>query len=279
MTGMPPKYATPGKPVPAVRLHRQQAPRFATLRVVMALILREMASTYGRSPGGYAWIILEPTLGIALMSMLYSLGFKNPALGTNFAIFFATGILPFTMFNDVSNKTAQSINYSRSLLAYPRVTFMDAIVARLVLTVLTQLLVGCIILTFIRLTWETRTVLQIDRAILSYAMAIAMGLGLGLLNCFLMTMFPLWQRAWGIMTRPLFLLSGTLLLYENMPEIAQDILWWNPLMHVTGEMRAAFYLQYEAKYVTPVFVFAVAGVLALVGLIFLRRYHRDMLEG
>ena len=27
--------------------------RFATLRTVLALMLREMATTYGRSPGGY----------------------------------------------------------------------------------------------------------------------------------------------------------------------------------------------------------------------------------
>ena len=39
---------------------------FASLRCVIALMLREMATTYGRSPGGYLWVMLEPIAGIAL---------------------------------------------------------------------------------------------------------------------------------------------------------------------------------------------------------------------
>lgn len=98
------------------------------------------------------------------------------------------------------------------------------------------------------------------------------------MNCFLTTMYPVYQRAWGIATRPLLIVSGVLFLYEPMPERAQDIVWCNPLMHITGLARRAFFLQYEAKYVSFVYVFTVSGILMLLGFVFLRRYHRDMLE-
>jgi capsular polysaccharide transport system permease protein len=266
----------PDRPAPA-RL-RRPTPPFATPRTIAALILREMASTYGKSPGGYAWVVLEPALGIALLSAIFAFGFRTPSLGQNFAMFFATGILPFMMFMSVSGKLAQAVNYSKALLQYPRVTFADTLIARFVLTALTQLLVGFILLTAIRVIWETRTVLLLDRAILAYLMAMALGIGVGTMNCFLMTMFPLWQQAWSILTRPLFLVSGVILLFESLPQVLQDILWFNPLMHVTGEMRDAFYLQYDPTYVSPAYVFGVALVLTLFGLIFLRHYHRDMLE-
>lgn len=253
-------------------------PQFATLRTILALILREMSSTYGRSPGGYAWVVLEPALGIALLSVIFSLGFRSPSLGQNFAIFYATGLLPFFLFMDVSNKLAQAVNFSRSLLAYPRVTYLDALMARFVLASLTQLLVSVLLLSLIRTLWDTRTVLQMDQIVLSFAMAMALAAGIGTLNCFLMTMFPLWQRIWSILTRPLFLLSGVIFLFETMPRQYQDILWFNPLMHITGEMRGAFYLQYEAGYVSPALVFAIAAICGLLGLIFLRRYNRDMME-
>ena len=47
-------------------------------RTVLALMLREMATTYGRSAGGYLWAILDPVLGIALLSVLFSLALRHP---------------------------------------------------------------------------------------------------------------------------------------------------------------------------------------------------------
>lgn len=255
-----------------------RAPRLATPRTILALILREMSSTYGRSPGGYAWVVLEPALGIALLSVIFSLGFRSPSLGQNFAIFYATGLLPFFLFMDVSNKLAQAVNFSKSLLAYPRVTYLDTLVARFLLASLTHLLVSALLLSLIRTLWDTRTVLEMDRIVLSFAMAMTLAAGVGTLNCFVMTMFPLWQRIWSILTRPLFLISGVIFLFETMPKPYRDILWYNPLMHITGEMRGGFYLQYEASYVSPALVFALAAISGLLGLIFLRRYHRDMTE-
>lgn len=247
-------------------------------RVVLALILREMSSTHGKSPGGYLWMVLEPVLGIALLSAIFSLGFRHPRLGTNFPIFYASGLLPFYTTMITSVRTAQAVNYSRSLLAYPRVSFLDTLIARFTLAAMTQVLVSIILFTGILLVFDTRTVLEMSRAANAYGMALAFGFGLGTLNCFLMTMFPLWQQIWGIATRPLLLMSGVIFLYEPLPEWVQDILWYNPLMHVTGEMRGALYLQYEASYVTPAYVYGVSAGLFLLGLIFLQRYHRDMME-
>lgn len=268
------KSHTPDKPLRRISAR----PRFLSGRVVLAMILREMAATYGRSPGGYIWAFLEPLLGIALMSYIFSLGFRTPRLGTNFPIFFATGILPFLLAMQTSNKVASAVNYSKALLAYPRVTYLDAITARVILSTLTNLLVMAALLFSIVKIWDTRTVFLIDRALLSVMMALTFGISLGLLNCFLMTMFPLFERAWSIVTRPLVLISGVLFLYEILPRAIQSVLWYNPLMHITGEMRGAFYLQYEAKYVSPTYVLCVSLVLAVSGLVLLHRYHRDMLE-
>lgn len=74
---------------------------FASLRTISALVLREMATTYGRSPGGYIWAILEPVGGIALLSILFSLAFLHPALGSNFQLFYASGLVPLTVFTSI----------------------------------------------------------------------------------------------------------------------------------------------------------------------------------
>ena len=252
--------------------------RFGMPRTVAALILREMTATYGRSAGGYLWALAEPILGIALLSVIFSIGFRSPSLGNNFPVFYATGLLPFLMFNDLSMKTAQAVNYSKQLLAYPRVTFIDAIIGRFALNLLTQLLVSYILLTGIVISFETRTTLELDRVLLAYSMAASLGLGVGIFNCFLMSIFPIWQRIFNIMTRPLLLVSGVIFLFESIPEPYRGWLWYNPLMHVTGELRGAFYKSYDAAYVSPTYVFAFSAIVGTVGLLFLWRYHRDIME-
>lgn len=274
---LPSEITAATDPRPDLRRVSARLP-FAGARTVLALILREMSSTYGRSAGGYIWVILEPVLGIAILSAIFSLGFRHPKLGSNFAIYYATGLLPYMFYTTVSGKTAQAILYSRQLLGYPRVTFTDVIAARVLLNVLTQLIVGCIVLTTIRMMFDTRTTLDMSRVVLCYCMVTALAVGVGTLNCFLSSMFPLWARVWPIITRPLFLISGTILLYEGIPEPYRGWLWYNPLMHVTGEMRAAFYFSYDAPYVTPSYVFAISGICFMAGMLLLRRYHRDIRE-
>jgi capsular polysaccharide transport system permease protein len=252
--------------------------RFATLRTVTALMLREMTSTYGRSPGGYLWAVLEPVAGIAVLSIIFSVAMRTPPLGSSFQLYYATGLLPFMMFMSTSNKIAQSLKYSRQLLVYPRVTIVDALLARLILNVMTQLLVIYLVLTGVVVFYDLTTTLVLSSVLLSLVMAVSLGAGIGVLNCFLFSQFTLWQSIWGIITRPLVLISGVIFLPENFPAEIRDILWYNPLVHVTGTMRHGFYHSYHADYVMPIYVFAVSLITGMVGFLFLWRYHRDILE-
>lgn len=241
-------------------------------------MLREMSTSYGRSPGGYLWAVLEPAAGIALLTAIFSAGFRDPPLGQNFAIFYATGLVPFFMYAELSSKVGSAILYSRPLLGYPRVTFLDALVARSALTIMTQLMVSYLLISFIRTVYDTQTLITFDRIMLGYAMLIALGLGIGLLNGFLFQRFPLYMRVWGIVSRPLMFISGVIFLYDTMPEPFKSWLWWNPLVHCIGAIRSGFYIHYDAPYVSALYVFIVAAITGVIGLLFLLRYHRDLLE-
>lgn len=267
----------PAANLPRLRPVHRPLP-FVTTRVVLALILREMTSTYGRKPGGYLWAILEPVAGIMLLSWIFSLGLRHPALGTDFAIFYATGMMPFWVFTQVSAKVAQSLRYSRQLLAYPRVTVLDALVARFLLNLMLQMLIAYIVIATIRMVNDTGTTLVLPRILLGFAMATALAAGVGVFNCVLMTAFPLWVSAWSIVTRPLLLMSGVVLMIETIPQPWQGYLTWNPLVHVVAEVRAGFYFGYHPDYVSPSYVFAVSFIALAAGLLFTWRFYREALE-
>lgn len=252
--------------------------RFATIRVIMALVMREMATSYGRSPGGYIWAILEPVAGIALLVIIFSLGFRNPPLGTNFAIFYATGLVPFLMYMSISSKVAAALTFSRQLLVYPSVTFFDALVARFLLEFITQLLVSYLIISTILLTADTQTSLDLPGIALAYAMLGVLAFGVGTMNAFLQTMFPLWVRFWAVLNRPLLIISGIIFMPESVPEPYRTYMLYNPIVHFISQMRRSYYPYYEATYTSPLFVFGTGLILTVFGMIFLLRYHRDLLN-
>lgn len=253
-------------------------PRFRTARTVGALVLREMGSTYGRSPGGYIWAVVQPLGTIIVMTLAFSLIIKSPPLGTSFILFYATGFLPFDTYQLLAARIGAALTYSRPLLAYPGVIWLDAVIARFLLNLLTQITVFALVIYGIMHFVDTHAKVDLAPIATGIAMAATLGLGVGLMNCLLTGYFPIWQRLWEIINRPLFLASGVFFLYDDMPPVAQDILWWNPLIHVTGEVRMGFYPTYEASYVSLSYGFGVGMVLILFGLLFLRRGYRAVIR-
>ncbi len=78
--------------------------------------------------------------------------------------------------------------------------------------------------------------------------------------------------------RPLMIASAVFYLFDDMPQKAQQILWYNPVVHIVGVMRTGFYPNYHPTYVSLTFVFGTGFVLAAFGFLLLRRYHLDLLE-
>lgn len=248
------------------------------LRILSALVLREIATTYGRSAGGYVWALLEPVLGIALLSVLFGMMLAKPGLGTNFPLFYATGLLPFTMYADVAQKIAAAIRYSRPFLAYPSVTYLDAMLARVILNTLTHAVVLAVVVGGIFLIYQIPLVIHPGNIVEALLMISMLAMGVGTLNCYLMTAFPIWERVWAILNRPLFLASGIFFLYDMMPAKAQHLLWYNPLVHCIAQLRRGIYPTYDAPFVSPGYVFGVSLGLLVLGLLLLVRNHRDLLE-
>jgi len=251
---------------------------FKTARAISALIVREMATTYGRSPGGYLWAVLEPVAGIAILSAVFSLALRSPPIGTNFPAYYATGILPFMFYKDIELKTAVAIKFSKALLGYPSVVYVDALLARLVLNTITQVMVFVLVMAGIALFFDSRIQPNLPLIISSLSMAAALGFGIGSLNCFLISVLPIWERVWAVLNRPLVFVSGVLFLHESVPEPWQTYLWYNPLVHIVGQMRRGFFPTYVGDYVEPMFPFGLALVTTALALLLLNRFNRDILN-
>jgi len=67
-------------------------------------------------------------------------------------------------------------------------------------------------------------------------------------------------------------------LFNKMTETYRNLLLLNPLAHMISQMRAGFYMTYDARLVSPTYVYAVSIICLFFGLLLLNRYHRDILN-
>lgn len=249
-----------------------------SVRVILALMLREMRTTYGKSSLGYLWAIIEPIGAITVLSLAFSVAFENPALGSSFPLFYATGYIPFMVYNTMQNQVGATVRENIQLLFYPRVTYMDAIISRFILISLTQFLSAVVVFTGIFILDDVSQRLDIAALLVAFLTAAFLGLGMGVLNCVIIHLMPSWRQIWSILTRPLFLISCIFFMFDTLPDWVREILWWNPIIHIVGLTRVGFYSVYEGDYIMLGFPLVVAGSTLFLGLALLRRHAANLIN-
>jgi capsular polysaccharide transport system permease protein len=255
----------PAQPLPKNR-------RFKTLRVLFALMMRELAATESRSSLGFFWLILEPVGALVLLTLVMSLLQRTPPLGTNFPLFYVTGLLPFQMYSQISMKCSSAIRFSKPLLGFPSVTAIDAILARSLVSIVLNVMIFAVMIVIVIEVYGLNVIIDYGRVAECLFLSALLGMGIGVVNVVPFLASPAYANLWSIMNRPLLLVSGVIFLHDNLTPWAQDMLWWNPAVHIVGMMRQAFYPSYTGSYVSATYVILVSLASLAFGLLLIKRF-------
>lgn len=248
------------------------------LRVTAALIVREMSTRYGSKPGGYLWAVFDPVAHVAMMTILFQVFARMPALGLNFPLFFASGYLPFTFYQRMSSFTAATMKANKALLSYPIVSPFDAIVSRFILQLMTDSLVTVLILALIAEFGGVDQSMDYAGMLEAASGAAVLGLGIGTINIVLFSRSSLYEQVFGIVNRPLFMISGVFFLPETLPQPFRDLMLFNPLVHIIMWFRSAIYPEYRADGLDKGYLIEVALVCSVLGLTLLTASMRQIRE-
>jgi len=237
------------------------------IRVILALLLREARIRHGRSRIGYSWSIIEPVLLISALTTIFSLVSGQSASVPDFAIFFATGVLPYQYFRNSSQFISAAFEQNRPLFNYPLVKPMDAIFARVVLEFATNVFVMALVLSFQIYVLgadppsDYAQLLLIILLITCFSFAAGLNLALG------KRQFASVGNIYMILMGPSFFLSCVFYSLSSLPSNFRDILVWNPLVHVVEGFRGAYFPDYQMQDVDLMYVVWWTVVLAFFGVL------------
>lgn len=215
-------------------------------RVLMALMLREARTRYGRRRAGYFWALVEPIMHIAIFYVIFRYLARAVPLGDNLMVFLATGFAPYLGYRNVQARTMGGYGSNQSLLTFPVVKLMDVFVGRALLELATWVTVTFIIFGGLIMLGQgemPHSPLDMVAAILAlFCIGFGFGMVIGLLSEFVASLRGLMS----VPQRFLYFASGVFYLPESMPPAVRDVMDWIPMTHAITLFRAGYFEFYDA---------------------------------
>ncbi len=233
-----------------LHISRGTAPEPAWLiqmRVIRALILRDIRTRFFGHGAGYLIAIAWPLAHIGILLAIYAgLGRATP-YGNSMVLYFATSLAPTMAFIYASRWIMLSVIGNRTLLGFPVVKLVDILIARGILEGLASCCMVLVLLAIMAAAGIDIRPVSSPEAMKAMAAAILLGLGLGFINGVIAMVYPLWATAYSLVIIVLYLSSGVLFIPDGLPEPVRYIVSFNPVLHSIEWIRSAYYGAYVSR--------------------------------
>ena len=236
------------------------------LRVIYALLMREIITRYGRHNIGFAWLFLEPMLFTAGITVLwYTL--KNTH-GSDLPIipFALTGYSTVLLWRNVANRVTHAVEANGGLLYHRNVKVLDVFLARMFLEVsgatMSFLILGFIFLLLGLISLPHDFLLIVK----GWFLLIWFALSLGLIVGSLATLSDIVDRLWHTFTYLLFPLSGAAYMVSWLPVQLQEYVLWLPMVHATEIIRNGYYGELVTTFESTPYLIKCNMIFSFIGL-------------
>ena len=246
-------------------------------RVIWALLMRELATRYGRENAGFLWLILEPLVFAGAVTLMWSLirgQFEN---GLPVGAFTVTSYMTVILWRHMLGHGANAVTANSTLLYHRHITILHLFISRL-------------LLEFISVTFASFTIYLVMAAIgqmdppknlpilyLGWFLTGWLSFGLALIMGSLATLFDFVERVIQVITYIMMPLSASFYMLAWIPGQFRKIALLNPYVSATEMVHSGYFGEFIKAYYDLPYACACAMVLTLIG-VFLARYVRDRTE-
>jgi capsular polysaccharide transport system permease protein len=239
--------------------------------VLYALLLRELSSRFGKSRGGFIWVLVEPIAHLVLPILIFGFLRNMGAPGVEYPVFLVYGFLPFLLFKAICLQIIDGVNSAQGLLSYRQVMLMDVFVSKAMAHCVIQSFVFVIVLTGLgMLGFDVLPGRPIELAGI-LALTVVLAFGLGVLFAAITSLAPDARAVIKIMFMPLYFVSGILLPVTRFPD--EWVRWMsvNPVLHLVELTRTMAVDGYQPmQYMSLTYPLALSLSATLIGLMLYR---------
>lgn len=247
------------------------------VRVIGALILRELHTRYGRENIGFLWVIAEPALfciGVTLMWAAIKPAYEH---GVPVVAFVITGYTALTMWRHCVFRAVKAFEANGSLLFHRQVTPLAIILARVVLEVYGSIIAGLMVGGFAILLGFMEPPADIGLLYLGTLYHVAFCLACALIFAALSETSEVLEKCVSVISYLSIPFSGAFTMVDWLPPAFRSVVLWSPSVHSVEMIRAGQFGSKVHAYYDLTYMTWINAALLLIGLSLTLRSRRHII--
>ena len=237
------------------------------LRVLGALLMREIITRYGRDNLGFLWLFVEPMMFTLGVTALWTAAGLSHGSSLPIVAFALTGYSSVLLWRNMPSRCAMAIPSNAGLLYHNNVRVIDLFIVRVVLEfagATTSFTVLAILFTSLGMMEAPVDILGV---LLGWIFLSWFGAALAMIIGALSARNDVVERLWHPAAYLLFPLSGAAFMVEWLPPKFQQVVLLLPMVHGAEILREGYFGTAVRTHYSVNFIFVVCMLMTLVALI------------
>ena len=249
---------------------------YVQIRVIGALMMREIHTRYGRENIGFLWVIGEPILFCLGVAILWTAIRPAHEHGVPVTAFVITGYVPLTMWRHCISRGVKAFDSNSALLYHRQVTPLDIMTSRVALEILGSLMAGLIVMLGAIATGWMEPPVDLGMLYLGLLYHMMFCYGSALLIASLSELSDIVEKSISVISYLSIPFSGAFTMVDWIPEKFQPVLLWSPSVHNLEMIREGQFGPGVHAHYSIVYDTWITALLFLVGLSMTLRIRRHI---
>lgn len=215
--------------------------------VIFALLMRELKTRFGTHWTGVVWLLGTPLVqvGVLVSFNTFLRGRLHEGLYP-YAVFLMVALMPFRLCTGLWMQLMNAAKANQGLFNYRQVVPMDAFISRAILElVLNAVTFVLSMLILARMGLPFTVPEHLLYLLVVWSIYFLFGVGMGMLLAGLSGLMPRIGTLVGLVSMPLYMLSGVIFAFRAPTADINALLLLNPLMHLVECGREAYLAGYR----------------------------------
>lgn len=236
------------------------------IRVIGALLMREVLTRYGRHNLGFLWLFVEPLLFTVGIVILWSVT-KLHSGSVNIIAFAITGYSYVLMWRNIGGRLAGAVQPNLALMYHRNVRIVDIYWSRILLEIagitISFALLFVLFITLQLIAPPADVFLMVNAWLLLALFTAGLGFVIGIIS----EVSEVFDKIWHTFTYLFLPFSGAFFFVDTLPTHLQKYVLYVPPIHAIEMLRHGYFGNIVRTHEQPMYLFTVSIVLLLIGLI------------
>ena len=245
-------------------------------RVIIALMIRELTTRFGRENIGFLWVMAEPLLFATLVGTLYTYMIGDEEHGVGVVAFIASGYIPLTV---MRNSFARCVNIfvaNGALLYHRQVKVLDFVVVRFMIEMIGGMMAYVAIGIILIIIGLFPVPANIGLMLAGWCLYMLFVFSVCLVIAPASETSEALEKLLPVTVYVAIPLSGTFNMASWLGPEARDVLLWSPFVNGMEMMRYGLFGDAVRPYYNIWVPLGMSAAVALVGLALCRRVRRTL---